>query len=150
MELIGCMNMKKVRSSQETILVLNWIKHSLSLWVFLFQGRANIVMFWMFANSKFLLCCIETGSEALMKSYVCTSIVMFSIMRFVKYLKFCENIATPCPFIVNWFSEVLISTIIPRSRYDHAVVGNAWQQKIKRFVILAQHPPYLFIILFCY
>ena len=36
---------------------------------------------------------------------------------------------------------MLISTIIPRSRYDHAVVGNARQQKIKCFVILGQHPP---------
>ena len=84
-----------------------------------------------------------------MKSYVCASVVMFSIMHFTKYLKVCDNIATPFPFIVNWFGEVLISTIIPRSRYDDAVVGNAWRQKIKSFVILAQHPPYLFIIL-CY
>ena len=46
-----CKNMKKVRSSQAAILVLNWVKHSFSLWVSLMNTLSKIPFYFV---KKFL------------------------------------------------------------------------------------------------
>ena len=45
-----CKHIKKIRSSQPTILVLNWIKHGFSLWVS-FKSSSKNQLLWKFRSS---------------------------------------------------------------------------------------------------